>query len=571
MFPTSVRGKLILGFGLLTGITLILGVADYRTIIVLDRSADEMERKSLERTLTDEIYQASLKEANSVRGFLLARNESMLQAGATARGQYAEASRKLLELAQSENSNVPVEHIRQAHERYLEIVDRELQLAKQGRNKEALELLRNRAVPASKALEDGIHGLVAQIENGKRQLQNEKDAEVRNGKLITLSLCAVGTFFGLIMGSIIRRSVTTSIDKMIAFIQQLAAKNLAACDLRMADKSEIGRAGLALDEMKHSLTEMIRSIAGTAEHLASASEQISTSASQQASTAGSQKDQTAQVATALQEMAATVQQVSENSGRAAEASRKASDTARQGGAVVEQTLVKMQLIAESVRGTAGKVEELGKRSDQIGRIVGVINDIADQTNLLALNAAIEAARAGEQGRGFAVVADEVRKLAERTTMSTKEIATMIEAVQGDTRLAVEAMEQGTRQVAEGVATTQKAGEALKEIIHMSQEVGDMVTHIATASTQQASATDDINNSMNQIARLLLESAEGAQQSEKACQELSGLAFDLRKLVGNFRLPEQKSGPGTIDGQTSSAGYFDQDMSVHSKSFAASAR
>jgi len=148
---------------------------------------------------------------------------------------------------------------------------------------------------------------------------------------------------------------------------------------------------------------------------------------------------------------------------------------------------------------------------------------------------------------------------------------MIEAVQGDTQLAVEAMEQGTRQVAEGVATTQKAGEALKEIVHMSQEVGDMVTHIATAATQQASVTDDINDSMNQIARLLIESAEGAQQSEKACQELSGLAFDLRNLVGNFRLPEQKSAPGTLDGQTPSAGYFDQDMSMQSKSFAASAR
>jgi methyl-accepting chemotaxis protein len=254
------------------------------------------------------------------------------------------------------------------------------------------------------------------------------------------------------------------VTRITELIQQVSAKNLAAEDLRMNSQSEIGQAGLALDNMKHSLAQMICSIAATAEHLASASEQISTSASQQAMTAGSQKDQTAQVATALQEMGATVQQVSENSARAAEASRKAAETARQGGVVVEQTLLKMQVIADSVRGTAGKVEELGKRSDQIGRIVGVINDIADQTNLLALNAAIEAARAGEQGRGFAVVADEVRKLAERTTTSTKEIANMIEAVQNETRLAVQAMEAGTSQVAEGVATTQKAGEALKQII-----------------------------------------------------------------------------------------------------------
>jgi methyl-accepting chemotaxis protein len=570
IFPASIRGKLILGFGLLTVITLILGVADYRTLIVLDRAADEMERKSLERTLTDEIDQASAKEGNSVRGFLLTGDEGMLETEAAERRHYGEASRKLLELTKSESSNALVEDIRDAHERYWQIAERELQLAKQAKSKDALGLMREQALPAFRALEDAIHGLVTDIDGGKKSLQNEQDREVRNGKLITLSLCAVGTFFGLVMGSIIRRSVTTSIDRMIVFIQQLAAKNLAASDLRMADKSEIGRAGLALGEMKDSLTDMIRSIAGTAEHLASASEQISTSASQQASTAGSQKDQTAQVATALQEMAATVQQVSENSGRAAEASRKAADTARQGGVVVEQTLIKMQVIAESVRGTAGKVEELGKRSDQIGRIVGVINDIADQTNLLALNAAIEAARAGEQGRGFAVVADEVRKLAERTTMSTKEIATMIEAVQSDTRQAVEAMEQGTRQVVEGVVTTQKAGEALKEIIHMSQEVGDMVTHIATAATQQASATDDINNSMNQIARLLMESAEGAQQSEKACQELSGLAFDLRKLVGNFRLPDERSGAGGFAGQTGSA-YFENDTSDGGKTFAASAR
>jgi methyl-accepting chemotaxis protein len=207
---------------------------------------------------------------------------------------------------------------------------------------------------------------------------------------------------------------------------------------------------------------------------------------------------------------------------------------------VDDTLGKMHAIAEAVRATAKKVDELGKSSDQIGRIVGVIDDIADQTNLLALNAAIEAARAGEQGRGFAVVADEVRKLAERTTSATKEIAQMIENIQDETRVAVSAMEAGTSQVEEGVKSTAQAGDSLKEIIQMAEQVGEMIAHIATAATQQSSATEQVNQNMDQIARLVKESAVGAQQSAKACQDLSGLALDLQKMVGNFQLGQTKS-------------------------------
>src|SRR5437764_9882646 len=145
-------------------------------------------------------------------------------------------------------------------------------------------------------------------------------------------------------------------------------------------------------------------------------------------------------------MGSTVSQVSDNSGKAAYASAHAAEVARTGGETVEGTLTKMRAIATSVSGTARKVEELGRSSEQIGRIVSVIDDIADQTNLLALNAAIEAARAGEQGRGFAVVADEVRKLAERTTHATKEISEMIKKIQSETAGAVGAMEEGTREV-----------------------------------------------------------------------------------------------------------------------------
>jgi methyl-accepting chemotaxis protein len=242
-------------------------------------------------------------------------------------------------------------------------------------------------------------------------------------------------------------------------------------------------------------------------------------------------------------MSATVQQVSENSNRAAAASRQAAETALHGGRTVDETLAKMRAIAIAVSGTAKKVEELGKRSDEIGRIVGVIDDIADQTNLLALNAAIEAARAGEQGRGFAVVADEVRKLAERTTSATKEIAQMINNIQDETRVAVSAMETGTQQVEEGVNSTAEAGKALKQIIEMAEQVGEMITHIATAATEQSGASEQVNQSMDQIARLNQESAAGSQEAASACQHLSGLALDLQKMVSNFQLSRVKTGGG----------------------------
>src|SRR5450432_4073085 len=156
-------------------------------------------------------------------------------------------------------------------------------------------------------------------------------------------------------------------------------------------------------------------------------------------------------------------------------------------------------------------------------------------NLLALNAAIEAARAGEHGRGFAVVADEVRKLAEGTTSATKEIAQMIKSIQDGTKTAVGAMQEGSTQVEVGVKFSGRAGESLKQIIQMSERVGEMIVQIATAATEQSKASDEINQNMERIATLVNESADGAQHSANACRNLSGLALDLQKMVGNFRL------------------------------------
>jgi methyl-accepting chemotaxis protein len=243
---------------------------------------------------------------------------------------------------------------------------------------------------------------------------------------------------------------------------------------------------------------------------------------------------------------------------------------------VEQALKQMRSIAESVGGTARKIEELGRSSDQIGRVAGVIDDIADQTNLLALNAAIEAARAGEQGRGFAVVADEVRKLAERTTTATKEIAAMIATIQDGTRGAVKAMEIGSQQVEEGVSSTARAGESLQQIIRMSEDVGSTITHIDTAATQQSEATVEVNQNMDMIAQLVKESAVASRESASACQDLSKLALALQNMVGSFKLVtvgenETEADRSPLDYPTSPGEWEGPDQPGQGRTFAASAR
>ena len=349
--------------------------------------------------------------------------------------------------------------------------------------------------------------------------------------IATFVALAIAVGVGAYLGRSMSRAVGGALDRADA----IASGDLTGTDILISSNDELGDLASAINKMQANLRETIVSVSTSAERIATAGEEISASATQQAQGAETQKDQTHQVATAMQEMSSTVQQVSENSNKAAEASRKAADTARQGGAIVDDTLVKMRAIADSVGQTARKVQELGKSSDQIGQIIGVIDDIADQTNLLALNAAIEAARAGEQGRGFAVVADEVRKLAERTSKATKEITQMIQSIQTETKSAVEAMQAGTKQVEQGVESTTLAGSSLHDIIQMSVNVGDMVMQIATAATEQASATEEINSNIEQIAKITQETAVGANQSAKAVHELSSLATELQSLVSHFNV------------------------------------
>ncbi len=245
--------------------------------------------------------------------------------------------------------------------------------------------------------------------------------------------------------------------------------------------------------------------------------------------------QAATVATAGEEMSATSGDIANNCQLAAEGSQQASSAAVSGSKVVDETISVMNSITERVTNSAKAVESLGARSDQIGAIVGTIEDIADQTNLLALNAAIEAARAGEQGRGFAVVADEVRALAERTTRATREISEMIKAIQQETRDAVVAMEEGVREVARGSGKAAESGQALESILQQINDVTAQIHQVATAAEEQTATTSEISNNMHQITAVVAQTASGAQDSAAAASTLASLSDELRGIVRQFKL------------------------------------
>jgi methyl-accepting chemotaxis protein len=344
----------------------------------------------------------------------------------------------------------------------------------------------------------------------------------------------VAISFVSLIGLLIANSISRPLKMVFDTLAEVASGDLTArSGIRTRD--EMGMLAGEVNEMANKLMETMNRVALNSLELASAANQLHNTSEQIATGAEEVASQTATVATASEEMAATSADIARNCHLAAEGGKHATKRAQTGAAVVEQTVLVMSRIATQVKSSAATVAGLGERSDQIGEIIGTIEDIADQTNLLALNAAIEAARAGEQGRGFAVVADEVRALAERTTRATREIGEMIKSIQSETKGAVGAMEEGVNEVENGTREAAKSGESLQEILNQISEVTMQVNQIATAAEEQTATTGEITHNIMQITQVVNDTSKGAHDSATAASNLAHLAEDLQRLVGQFRL------------------------------------
>jgi len=409
-----------------------------------------------------------------------------------------------------------------------------VELALANKKGEAISLFLKEAAPLTNKLQDTFEAQVTYQEDNVKAAYDKAETDFARNKILILVFGSVAFLLGLAGAVFLTNNFVTRLNRVSAAMGNVADGDLST-KINIFARDEIGDLGRAINRMLESMHNMVTSIKSTAEQVASASSQLYATSEQIATGAEEVASQAGTVATASEEMSCTSSEIASNCLMAVESSQRASDSASSGFAVVQETVDEMGRIAERVKESAQTVESLGARSDQIGEIVGTIEDIADQTNLLALNAAIEAARAGEQGRGFAVVADEVRALAERTTKATKEIGAMIKAIQMETKGAVTSMEEGVKAVEKGTADASRSGHALQEILEQANAVTMQINQIATAAEEQTATTNEITNNIQQITEVVHETAKGSQESASAANQLSRLAEELQQLVGTFKL------------------------------------
>jgi methyl-accepting chemotaxis protein len=403
-----------------------------------------------------------------------------------------------------------------------------------GKFDDAVALTLTKINPLFKMANEAVTKLYENEKNLAKKSHEEAVSHYHTTMFLVVGAIISSILVSLLLGIVIIRSVSTATSALLNASDAMANGDLTRrTDLNSND--ELGNIGKSFDAMAEAFSRAMANVANSSSQVAQAANQVHNTAERIATGAEQVAAQSTTVATAGEEMAATSGDIAQNCQLAVEAAREATETAQKGFEVVTQTIDGIKFRGAKTRENAHIVESLGARSDQIGAIVATIEDIADQTNLLALNAAIEAARAGEQGRGFAVVADEVRALAERTTRATKEISEMIKAIQSETKLAIASMEDGVKGTERGAAEAAQLETSLNAILDQINTVSMQIHQIATAAEEQTATTSEISSNMHQITVVVQQTSHGAHESATAAAQLNGNAEELQRLVRQFRI------------------------------------
>ncbi|WP_051304755.1 methyl-accepting chemotaxis protein [Chitinilyticum litopenaei] len=536
----KLRTRLLAGFGSVLALLLVVVAVGFFSLVkVRSQLANLVDATYPQVVLANEIVQINLQNGQLIRNAPLADSlsdmDDVLAKAEAGRkqmvGKLAELKGKLAEVdtqalfADVEAKNKGLEAATAALISQLQI-DRTI----------AGRMINQDYAKASQGLQDSLNAL-AQHLRGKMEADRNSARTASTAAIsLMLGLGAVAVIIGLSVAWVIASKVAAQLDGAASVARRIAEGDLTHdWSGTRYGSDEIGRLLAALQQMQGKLTDMIRQIRGSAENVSGTAHQLTALSQQLTGSSEAQSSSASAMAAAVQQVSTSMEQVADNTLEVEHKARDAGQQAQAGNGDVLAASQEMRLIADEVNTVSVQIAELGQKIRDIGSIVVVIRDVADQTNLLALNAAIEAARAGEQGRGFAVVADEVRKLAERTAQSASQITQMVNSIQQGAEQAVSRMDNGSRRVGEGLHQANKASESITRINDSNQDVVLAVTTITEQMQEQRAATRDIAVNVERIASMAEATSQASRTMGQSVQQLEHMASELSATVQRFRV------------------------------------
>ncbi len=530
-----VTGSYILVFVLMF---IALGVALSGMLNVGDRFDHFFKQTYARQTAYQQMYADGLLSSVALRNLVLKPHlKKPFKVTPAAIGRFDKAYKNAMSLAGNDAAiKSSLSDIDQHWQRSRAAKFRVLELMKAGKRDEAITVLGKQEHPNWQKVRVATQKLynneVKTAESMRTEMSSAKEATLRNSLIIAV----IATLIGAIIAFLIVQGIRKAFCHVVTSLNDIAS---GEGDLtRRLDESrqdEVGHVARAFNRFVAKIQDLVAQVSDSINQLAGASGQMSEVSGSTMDSFVRQQGEIEQVATAMNEMTATVQEVARNADDASAAAKAADDESSAGNQVVQEVIHAINELANEVASTSDTIHHLDGDTEQIGTVLDVIKNIAEQTNLLALNAAIEAARAGEQGRGFAVVADEVRMLASRTQQSTQEIQEMIERLQSGAKNAVKAMARGQKMASASVEKAGQAGSSLSGITAAVSQIADMNTQIATAAEEQSDVADSINRNVVAINDLAMHATGGAEQIATASADLEQLSERLQKIVGSFKV------------------------------------
>ncbi|WP_092173520.1 methyl-accepting chemotaxis protein [Pseudomonas sp. NFACC37-1] len=535
----NIAPRAFLGFALIGALMLALGVFALTQMSKIRGSGEIIAQNSVPSIKAlDEFTQLTLRlRVLSYR--LLVNREPDIQQKTydllEQRGQQIRVAQAAYEkLISAPEERAAYDQYGQLLGQYRQLEERMKTLSRNNQVDELRTLLNTELLSNSDAINVAI-GRLLEINNLQAEALNKGAAQQYSSAFIwVVTLLVIATGLTLLFAWLLTNSITKPIANALDAAEEIAKGNLAR-PITVDGSDEAGRLLRAMSTMQEKLRDTLQRISGSATQLASAAEELNAVTDESARGLTQQNNEIEQAATAVNEMTSAVEEVARNAVSTSEASKHATTSAGDGRDLVQETVGAIERMSADVQSTATLIGNLANESRDIGKVLDVIRGLADQTNLLALNAAIEAARAGEAGRGFAVVADEVRALAHRTQQSTSEIERMIGSIQSGTEHAVDSMRNSTERAESTLNIARGAGLSLDTINTAIVEINERNLVIASAAEEQAQVAREVDRNLVNIRDLSVQSATGANQTSAASAELSRLAVDLNSMVGRFSL------------------------------------